>query len=151
MIDYEIMCTQAVDSEFCDCEDSAIPVVNDSSSKNQVLQELYVPQKRQIEDSFRLDIGEKSSATAFIAGIFLTLFVVGIIALIFCFFVRKQRQVEAKKLAFVTNTLAYTTDSTAIQMQPSTPMVIHDLTERHLREGEAFNSIEQQNPATHQQ
>ena len=59
------------------------------------------------DDGIVLDVSDKSNMVAFIAGILLTLFFVGIGSLIICFYIQHKRKQETKRLVMMLNLIQW--------------------------------------------
>ena len=94
LIDYEIMCKQTVEENFCDCDTSQLGIsVNDKTLEDTLSQFFVtrtVTETVYLDDDGKLDLAKQSNVIAFIAGIFITVFVMSIIGLAICLYKRRQ-------------------------------------------------------------
>ena len=96
LLDYEIMCKQAGD--FCNCETGNIEVT-DSAALENVLNEVYITRtitKEVYADDDGLDLDKESNQIAFIAGIVVSLLIVGTFAFVIIMCMRKRMNVVQK-------------------------------------------------------
>lgn len=103
LIDYEIMCKQTVDENFCQCETNTLyDATNDVTTEN-TLDEFFVTktitEKVYLEDDGRLDFKKGSNQVAFILGIALTIFVMSIAALTIYLVIKRRQTSKTVELA----------------------------------------------------
>ena len=90
---YEIMCKQTVDKNFCDCETDNLQQVN-AKAVDDVLTEIYVTKyiTKEVDRDGALNIEDESNQLAFVTGLVVAFLIMGIVILIVCLVLRKRQK-----------------------------------------------------------
>ena len=97
-MDYEIMCKQTEDKDFCDCETEKVKLI-DKSAQDNVLEEFYISRtvtKEVYIEPEPLDFEKESTLTSFVAGFFICFLIWSITILIYCL-VKRYREKSSIK------------------------------------------------------
>ena len=90
LVDYEIMCKQAVDEKFCDCQTGSLRLVNENAAEK-VREEVYVSKITREDKEMKLDFKDESNVLAFILGIVVAILVISLVLLIAYLVIKKKR------------------------------------------------------------